>query len=119
MSSLRLLLSHRRPMPPIMTPAGYGLPRRRTGRWPGPPSTLSDALLFYSGQVARRAGHRLAVLRDGRGAPPSGQFDNAVTAAHVLAGLLRDLGTARVRVAAAPAARRHRAPDAPRRAARP
>lgn len=56
---------------------------------------LSDALLFYSGQVARRATHRLPVLRDGRAAPPSEQLDNAVTAAHVLAELLRGLGSAR------------------------
>lgn len=56
---------------------------------------IVDALTFYSGQVARRAEDRLAVLRDGRIAPPSGQLDNAVTAAHILAGLLRDLGTGR------------------------
>ena len=56
---------------------------------------IADALLFYAGQVARRADHRLPVLRDGRAAPPSEQLDNAVTAAHVLAGLLRDLGPAR------------------------
>ncbi|MGH3671966.1 MAG: hypothetical protein ACRDSH_15250 [Pseudonocardiaceae bacterium] len=56
---------------------------------------LSDALLFYAGQVARRAEHTLPVLRDGRAASPSEQLDNAVTAAHVLAALLRDLGPAR------------------------
>lgn len=56
---------------------------------------IADALLFYAGQVARRADHRLSVLRDGRAAPPSEQLDNAVTAAYVLAGLLRDLGPAR------------------------
>ncbi|MGH3753051.1 MAG: hypothetical protein ACRDRP_10195 [Pseudonocardiaceae bacterium] len=56
---------------------------------------IADALLFYAGQVARRADHRLPVLRDGRAGPPSEHLDNAVTAAHVLAGLLRDLGPAR------------------------
>jgi hypothetical protein len=49
---------------------------------------IADALLYY-------ADHRLPVLRDGRAAPPSEQLDNAVTAAYVLAGLLRDLGPAR------------------------
>ncbi|MGH8916953.1 MAG: hypothetical protein ACRD0H_01180 [Actinomycetes bacterium] len=56
---------------------------------------IADALLYYAGQVARRADHRLPVLRDGRAAPPSEQLDNAVTAAYVLAGLLGDLGPAR------------------------
>ncbi len=56
---------------------------------------IADALLCYAGQVARRADHRLPVLRDGRAAPPSEQLDNAVTAAYVLGGLLRDLGPAR------------------------
>jgi hypothetical protein len=45
---------------------------------------IADALLFYAAQVARRAQHRLPVLRDGRTAPPSEQVDNALTAAHVL-----------------------------------
>jgi len=54
-----------------------------------------DALLFYAGQVARRAGRRLPVLRDGRAAPPSEQLDNVLTAAHLLTGQLRDLGTER------------------------
>ncbi|WP_375387285.1 MULTISPECIES: hypothetical protein [Actinomycetes] len=54
---------------------------------------IVDALLFYAGQVARRAHGRLPVLRDGRRAPPSAQLDNARTAAHVLAGQLRDLGS--------------------------
>src|SRR5947209_15100185 len=52
---------------------------------------IADALLFYAGQVARRADHRLPVLRDGRVAPPNELLDNALTAAHMLAGLLRDL----------------------------
>jgi len=56
---------------------------------------ITDTLLYYAGQVARRADHQLPVLRDGRAAPPSEQLDNAMTAAHVLAGLLRDLGPAR------------------------
>ena len=56
---------------------------------------LGDALLFYSGQVVRRAERRIPVLRDGRAAPPSEQLDNAATAAHMLAGLLRDLRSAR------------------------
>ncbi len=56
---------------------------------------ITDALLCYAGQVARRADHFRPVLRDGRAGPPSEQLDNAVTAAHVLAGLLRDLGPAR------------------------
>src|SRR5918998_2714620 len=42
---------------------------------------IPDALLFYAGQVACHADHRLPVLRDGRAAPPSEQLDNAVTAA--------------------------------------
>ena len=54
-----------------------------------------DALLFYAGQVARRADRRLPVLRDGRAAPPSEQLDNVLTAAHLLTGQLRDLGTER------------------------
>lgn len=56
---------------------------------------IADALLFYSGQVARRADRRLPVLRDGRAAPLSEQLDNILTAAHLLAGQLRDLGAAR------------------------
>lgn len=56
---------------------------------------ISDALLFYSGQVARRAGSRLPVLRDGRDAPASVHLDNVLSAAHVLAALLRDLGDER------------------------
>lgn len=56
---------------------------------------IADALLNYAGQVARRADHQLPVLRDGRAASPSEQLDNAVTAAYVLAGLLRDFGPAR------------------------
>ncbi|MGH3094771.1 MAG: hypothetical protein ACRDMV_02070, partial [Streptosporangiales bacterium] len=54
-----------------------------------------DALLFYAGQVARRADGRLPVLRDGRVAPPSVQLESVLTAAHVLAGQLRDLGGGR------------------------
>lgn len=53
---------------------------------------ISDALLFYSSQVARRADCRLPVLRDGRDAPASEHLDNVLSAAHVLAALLRDLG---------------------------
>ncbi|MDV6272352.1 hypothetical protein R3Q06_02455 [Rhodococcus erythropolis] len=56
---------------------------------------ISDALLFYSGQVARRAEVRLPVLRDGRDAPASEHLDNALSAAHILAALLRDLGEQR------------------------
>jgi hypothetical protein len=56
---------------------------------------VTDALLFYCGQVARRADRRLPVLRDGRSAPPSEHLDNGVTAAAVLVTLLRDLGPAR------------------------
>lgn len=53
---------------------------------------IVDALLYYAGQVARRARGHLPVLRDGRAAPPGQQLDNVVTAAHVLACTLRDLG---------------------------
>lgn len=53
---------------------------------------IADALVFYAGQVARRAQRRLPVLRDGRQAPPGEQLEDVVTAAHVLAGQLRDLG---------------------------
>ena len=56
---------------------------------------IVDALVFYAGQVARRADRRLPVLRDGRPAPPSEQLDNVLTAAHLLTGQLRDLGTGR------------------------
>ncbi|OYD60840.1 hypothetical protein [Rhodococcus sp. OK302] len=56
---------------------------------------ISDALLFYSSQVARRAGSRLPVLRNGRDAPASEHLDNVLSAAHVLAALLRDLGDER------------------------
>jgi len=56
---------------------------------------IADALLFYAAQVARRARHRLPVLRDGRPAPASQQVDNAITAAHVLEALLRDFGSGR------------------------
>jgi len=52
-------------------------------------------LLFYAGQVARRADRRLPVLRNGRAAPPFEQVDNVLTAAHVLSAQLRELGTAR------------------------
>ena len=54
-----------------------------------------DTLLFYAGQMARRATRRYPVVRDGRSAPPGGLLDNATTAAHVLAAQLRDLGRAR------------------------
>lgn len=56
---------------------------------------ISDALLFYSGHVARRAVAKLPVLRDGRDAPASEHLDNVLSAAHVLAALLRDLGEER------------------------
>lgn len=56
---------------------------------------LSDALLFYARQVARRAERSLPVIRNGRSAPPSEQLDNAVSSAYVFAGLLRDLGSDR------------------------
>lgn len=56
---------------------------------------IGDALLFYAGQVARRADARLPVLREGRPGPPSELLDTATGAAHVLAAVLRDLGTAR------------------------
>jgi hypothetical protein len=56
---------------------------------------IADTLLFYAGQVARRADRRLPVLRDGRTAPPSEQLDNVVTGAHALARLIRDLGDER------------------------
>lgn len=56
---------------------------------------ISDALVFYCGQVARRAEHVLPVVRNGRAGYPSEQLDNVVTSAHMLAGLLRDLGNER------------------------
>lgn len=56
---------------------------------------ISDALLFYCGQLARRADRRLPTLRDGRSAPPSEQVDNVLTAAALLVAQLRDLGDAR------------------------
>ncbi len=56
---------------------------------------ISDALLFYSGQVARRADAKLQVLRDGRDAPVSEHLDNVLSSAHVLAALLRDLAEER------------------------
>lgn len=56
---------------------------------------IADALLLYAAQVARRAEHRLPMLRDGRRAPASEQVENVISAAHMLEGLLRDLGSAR------------------------
>jgi len=56
---------------------------------------ITDALLYYAGHVARRADRRLPPLRTESFAPPSELLDNVLTAAHVLAGLLRDLGTGR------------------------
>lgn len=56
---------------------------------------ITDALLFYCGQVARRADRRLPALRDGRAGSPSEQIDNVLTAAAVLATQLRGLGSAR------------------------
>lgn len=56
---------------------------------------VADALLFYAGEVARRADPRLPVLRDGRTAAPREQLDNVVTAAHVLTQLSRGMGSAR------------------------
>jgi len=66
-------------------------------RWPASRAVqhITDALLYYAGHVARRADRRLPVLHTERPAPPSELLDNVVTAAHVLAGLLRDLGTGR------------------------
>jgi len=52
-------------------------------------------VLFYAGQVARRADRRLPVLRNGRAALPSEQVDNVLTAAHLLSAQLRDIGTGR------------------------
>ncbi|HYO35751.1 MAG TPA: maleylpyruvate isomerase N-terminal domain-containing protein [Geodermatophilus sp.] len=56
---------------------------------------IADALVFYAGQVACRADRRLPALRDGRDAPPGEQLADVGTAAHVLAGQLRDLGDGR------------------------
>jgi len=56
---------------------------------------ITDALLCYCGHVARRADRRLPPLRTESVAPPSELLDNVLTAAHVLTGLLRDLGTGR------------------------
>jgi len=56
---------------------------------------ITDALLYYAGHVARRADRRVPPLRTESFAPPSELLDNVLTAAHVLAGLLRDLGTGR------------------------
>ncbi len=56
---------------------------------------ITDALLYYAGHVARRADRRLPPLRTESFAPPSELLDNVCTAAHVLTGLLRDLGTGR------------------------
>jgi hypothetical protein len=54
-----------------------------------------DTLLFYAGQVARRAVGRHPPVRDGGDGPVSALLDRTTTAAHVLAGQLRDLGTGR------------------------
>lgn len=56
---------------------------------------ITDALLFYAGQIARRADRRLPVLRDGRRSSPSEHIDNALSGACILAALLRDLGADR------------------------
>jgi hypothetical protein len=53
---------------------------------------LSDALVFYAGQVARRADRRLPPLRDGRSATPTEHLEMVGTSAHLLAAALRDLG---------------------------
>ncbi len=52
-------------------------------------------MLFYAGQLARRADRRLPVLRNGRAALPSEQVDNVLTAAHLLSVQLRNIGTGR------------------------
>lgn len=56
---------------------------------------IADALLFYAGQVARRAERRLMPLRDGRSATPAEHVELISTAAHLLAAALRDLGSDR------------------------
>jgi hypothetical protein len=56
---------------------------------------IVDSLIFYAGQVVRRAPRRLPVVRDGRIALPSDQLDNVLTAAGLLMVALRDLGAAR------------------------
>lgn len=58
---------------------------------------IVDALLFYTGQVARRADHVLPVLRNGDPAPatPADQVDRIHTAAATFAVHLRDLGEQR------------------------
>ncbi len=64
-------------------------------------------VLFYAGQVARRADRRLPVLRNGRAAPPSEQVDNVLTAAHLLSAQLYDIWD-RTRVASQRTRRRDR-----------
>jgi hypothetical protein len=56
---------------------------------------IGDALLFYAGQVIRRAGDRRPVLRDGRAGRPSEHLELAGTAARLLAVTLADLGDGR------------------------
>lgn len=65
-------------------------------QWPAGQAVqhITDALLYYAGHVARRADHRLPVLHTAQPARPSELLDNVVTAAHILTGLLRDLGAA-------------------------
>lgn len=77
-----------------MTPAGQRWLRRRVDGG-ATVEHIADGLLFYAAQVARRAQHRLPVLRDGQTAPPSEQIDNAISAAHILKGSLREWGPAR------------------------
>lgn len=56
---------------------------------------IGNALLFYAGQIARRATRRLPVLRNGRPGPAAEQLDLVLTSAHVLRAAVADLGADR------------------------
>jgi hypothetical protein len=56
---------------------------------------VPDTLLFYAGQVARRATSNYGIIRDGRSTGPSGQLRDLETAAAICTAVFRDLGDSR------------------------
>ncbi|MCW2545669.1 MAG: hypothetical protein JWN96_129 [Mycobacterium sp.] len=56
---------------------------------------IPDTLLFYSGQVARRATRGYGIIRNGRDTKPSGHLRDLETATAIFTAVLRDLGDAR------------------------
>jgi uncharacterized protein (TIGR03083 family) len=56
---------------------------------------IADTLLFYSGQVARRATRGYGIIRNGRDTKPSGHLRDLETATAIFLAVLRDLGDGR------------------------